>query len=139
MLNCICRITNFNIFILCSIAGIALHIYLRYWSYLELWLLIAKLGNNCIEVENSPQLYYIITIWLIVFDIPSYTNSLYQWVLAITTAITSISTTENSTTENQLVCYHQCNTCGIIFDCVETRQKCKLPFSSYKTKCVSCA
>jgi hypothetical protein len=35
-------------------------------------------------------------------------------------------------------CSHQCNTCGIMYDCAETRQNCKLPFSSFKTKCVLC-
>jgi len=52
---------------------------------------------------------------------------------------TSTAITGISTTEIQLICYHQCNKCGILFSCAETRQGCKLPFSSYKTKCALCA
>ena len=49
------------------------------------------------------------------------------------------NTTTTITTEAQVICYHQCNTCGIIFGCDETRQKCGLPFYNNKIKCSLCA
>ena len=41
--------------------------------------------------------------------------------------------------EAQLICYHQCKICGIVFDCDETQQKCGLPFYNTKIKCSLCA
>ena len=61
---------------------------------------------------------------------------LYHQQRLVTTTATDIAGI--STTGIQLVCYHQCRTCGIIYDCVETRQKCKLPFSDFRTKCFVC-
>ena len=55
--------------------------------------------------------------------------------------LVSNTTTTAITTEAQLICYHQCNICGIIFDCDESQkqQKCKLPFYNNKIKCSLCA
>ena len=53
----------------------------------------------------------------------------------VSNTITTIST------EAQVICYHQYNTCGIIFGCDETRQKCGLPFynNNNNNKCSLCA
>jgi len=58
-------------------------------------------------------------------------------VSTTTAAITSII--NNSNIEAELTCYHQCNVCGIIFNCDETQRNCKLPFYNNKVRCSLCA
>jgi hypothetical protein len=53
------------------------------------------------------------------------------------TAITNII--NNNSTEAEQTCYHQCHICGIISNCDETRQNCKLPFYDNKIRCTLCA
>jgi len=53
------------------------------------------------------------------------------------TAITSVI--NNNSTEAEQNCYHQCHVCGIISNCDETRQNCKLPFYDNKIRCSLCA
>ena len=56
---------------------------------------------------------------------------------ATATAMTNIIINRN--TDVELICYHQCHICGIIFDCDNSRQKCRLPFHNSKIKCSLCS
>lgn len=72
---------------------------------------------------------------------------MYQ-ILVTTTTTSAVATTRTITPTTTLAdvstlvtkpdCYHQCNSCGVMYYCVGTRQKCKLPFSNFTTKCILC-
>jgi hypothetical protein len=58
---------------------------------------------------------------------------------ATTTTTTMTDIIINRNTDVELICYHQCHICGIIFDCDNSRQKCRLPFHNSKIKCSLCS
>lgn len=69
--------------------------------------------------------------------------------MVITTTTSAVATTQTTTPTTTSLpdvsiivtkpdCYHQCSTCGVMYYCVGTRQKCKLAFSNFKTKCILC-
>jgi hypothetical protein len=102
-------------------------------------LIVVAYTANMIGIHPSSKYGHAstnITNWLIIINLHSNTVVLASTATALhSTEITGVLGTVNK--EAQVICYHQCNICGIIFDC-ESHKRCGLPFYGSKVRCALC-
>lgn len=87
----------------------------------------------CLIILNNVIKYIQFISYSVVVDNPT------TIATSATTATAVKNIIVNDNTDAQLLCYHQCHVCGIIFDCEDSRQKCRLPFHNNRIKCSLCS
>lgn len=102
----------------------------------KIWDKRAPIGDSYSYLFNYDNLPYYFQHMLKYKQLISYHRDMVTRTSATANYIIDLPTSDIP-----LVCSHQCSKCGILYECAETklRQHCKLPFSGFKTKCISCA